>query len=175
MVEQGNDRVDPRLGEGLRKAANRAVEEAKARGSATVEAEHLLLAVAAEPGLAADVLAEAGLDHDAIGVVLDAERRESLAVAGIAGPLAELPATPRDGRPAWGSSAREALRRAAIESRGAAGRGRDRNPRRRGPDEGDLVIGVLGADLGTVPRALAYAGIVPRPIIQRLRAAATTA
>jgi hypothetical protein len=172
--EFGNDRVDPRVGERLKKTAQRAIEEAGARGSATVEAEHILLALAGEASIAGTVLGESGLDHAAIAAMLDDERRKSLEVAGFTVSADELRSTPRDGRLGWGASAKEALRRAAAEGhaeRGLSG-GPDRGrARRRAPDEGDLLIGVLGADLGTVPRALAYAGVETRPIIEKIRTA----
>ena len=54
-------------------------------GSRTIEAEHVLLALAASRTTpAARMLAEAGLTEDAIRAALDREWEQSLAVAGIA-------------------------------------------------------------------------------------------
>lgn len=143
----------------LRPVLERAIEEARRRGSATVEAEHLLLAVAADGALAATaVLAEAGLGYEAIEAALREERGRSLAAAGI-GPVDEerLVATPRRSRPGWGASAKAALKNAEL------GIGRTRGAER------NLLIGVLQAELGTVPRALAIAGVDRDTLITRLR------
>ncbi len=127
--------------------------EAQALGSATVEAEHLLLALAALPGSgAAALLAEHGLDHDGVLEALERETERSLAAVGVAaGDLALQgpPPAPRR-RPRLAASAKRALERAV---RTAAARG----DRRVGGEH--LLIGVLRADLGTVPRALDAAGV----------------
>jgi len=152
------------------KAGLRAIEEAARRGSNTVEAEHLLLALSADSTTAASkVLADVGLDHDAIDVALREERARSLAIAGVVAGAAEstmgtdasrIVATPRPGRPAWGTSLREVLR----TMRG----GPSRDRRRRAP-ETELLVGILRAELGTVPRALAIAGIDRIALIDRLK------
>ncbi len=73
-----------------------------------------------------------------------------------------LEATARDGSLPLGTSAKAAVRRALIGSR------RDR--RRRGRLRGtDLLAGILEAELGTVPRALAIAGIDRVALISRAR------
>lgn len=157
---------DRRAGHGqygsLRPIVAQAVEEAGQRGSTTVEAEDLLLALASAgtPETRA-MLADAGLDHQSILDALRNERRHSLNYIGIA-PLEEnrLTTAPRTGRPGWGTSVREAM-----------GRGRmplNKN-RQRGVAECDVLIGVLLARLGTVPRALALAGIDIDALIGRLQ------
>jgi hypothetical protein len=123
----------------LRAIGQRAIAEAVRRGSKTVEAEHVLLAIAAD-----DVIL--GLDHAVLDAALDRERARSLAFAGIADLHPQ--STGRDGKPGWGASIRELLR--------ASDKPAERNAtalRRQ------LAIGILGAELGTVPRALAIAGI----------------
>lgn len=180
----------------LRTLMVRALAEAQKRGAPAVEAEHLLLAVAADTrGPATAVMTDAGLDYAGIVAALRAERVASLAVAGIA-PVAEerLVSTPGTTRPGWSASVREALVRGTRGPRmtGAHGaqRGMQRgvprggvrgtnqrgttqrgiNPRgHRRADEVDLVIGILGADLGTIPRALAIAGIDRDTLIDRLQ------
>jgi ATP-dependent Clp protease ATP-binding subunit ClpA len=145
----------------------RSLEEAALRGSNTVEAEHLLLALTADPASAASTaLVPFGLDHDRIEAALAEERTRSLAFAGV-GPVdpARLVATPHPRtRPAWGASIREAM-----------GVMRRITPRGRQTVSGvevTLLVAILSADLGTVPRALAIAdvdrqallaGLTPRP------------
>ena len=65
-----------------------AIDEATRRGSANVEAEHLLLVISAGDDASARTLAEFGLDHAAVEAALDAERERALEVAGVA-PVAE--------------------------------------------------------------------------------------
>jgi hypothetical protein len=106
------------------------------------------------------VLDEFGLDRAAVAAMLAVERERSLATAGIAvvdgGRLA---ATPRRTRPGWGTSAREAIVRGSRLGR------RDRQR----TSEADLLTGILQADLGTVPRAFAYAGVDRAALVARLR------
>ena len=62
-----------------------AEEEAQGLGSGTVEAEHLLLALAAdEDGPAGRLLADSGLGHDALLAALERETERSLAAVGVA-------------------------------------------------------------------------------------------
>ncbi|MGI9822415.1 Clp protease N-terminal domain-containing protein [Agromyces sp. Marseille-Q5079] len=153
------------LGVTLKSVVVRSIDEAARRGAAKVEAEHLLLAIAASGDLAADSLAQVGLDHAGVETALRVEREHALAAAGVE-PVAEerLLAT-RDSRPGWGASVRDALRRADFRAR----RGRPRAERER-LAVADALVGVLRADLGTVPRALAYAGVDRAALIARLEA-----
>ncbi|WP_223691219.1 Clp protease N-terminal domain-containing protein [Leifsonia poae] len=150
MVER-RDRDDHGMSRALREIIIRAVAEAQHRGDSVVEAEHLLLSLSRETGSpAAGALDAAGLDHAGIEAALRAERAASLASAGVA-PIDEerLAAMPRIGRPRWGTSARDVLARAHRES------ARTRNR----AAETDLLAAILGLDLGTVPRAIALAGV----------------
>jgi ATP-dependent Clp protease ATP-binding subunit ClpA len=129
-----------------------------------LDAEHLLLAVARRPGTAAyDVLVEAGLDYERVRDALDAEFEESLAAVGVTladfGPLpvAAPPRTPR-----WGASAKLALQRSAKIAEA-------RRDRRITP--GHILLGVLRAPAGTVPRALDRAGFDRQSLSLRLAAA----
>jgi ATP-dependent Clp protease ATP-binding subunit ClpA len=114
-------------------------------GSPTIEAEHLLLALAdCEP-----VLADAGLDHDGVLAALEAERDRSLLAVGISAADFDLPPAPLT-RPRMAASSKVALARAV---RVAAARSDKRIA------GGHILLGVLSAEAGTVPRALEIAGI----------------
>lgn len=146
-----HDRDDHRMSRALRATVIRAVEEARIRRAPLVEAEHLLLALSLEAGSpAAGALDAAGLDHAGIEAALQTERSASLQAAGVA-PIPEdrLAATPRLSRPRWGTSARDALVRAHREALRSHNRTADT----------DLLVSILGLELGTVPRALALAGV----------------
>jgi ATP-dependent Clp protease ATP-binding subunit ClpA len=128
--------------------------EAKRDGAKFIEAEHMLLALAADrDGDAAKLLKESGLDHRRLASALQEEHRRTLAFAGMNAPNQELvEATALESSLTFGTSAKTALRRALMASRGD----HRRRPRLRGTD---LLLGILQAELGTVPRALAIAGI----------------
>lgn len=122
-----------------------AVVEARDAGSATVEAEHLLLALA-RSGHAK--LAAHGVDAAVIEDALAAEQTASLSAVGVRWNLEARP--PATGQPRFAASAKLALQRAlpaAVE----------RGERRLTSDH--VLAGVLTAEVGTVPRALAIAGI----------------
>jgi ATP-dependent Clp protease ATP-binding subunit ClpA len=142
--------------------------EAKRDDAKSVEAEHMLLALATNPDSdAAKLLHEFGLDHDRLASALLEERRRTLAFAGIAGPDEKLvEATELDSSPSFGTSAKAAVRRALIGSRHDRRRARLRST--------DLLAGILEAELGTVPRALAIAGIDRAALIARARELAAT-
>lgn len=137
-----------------RVVAHAAEHEATALGSPTVEAEHLLLALAAEPETPAGrVLADAGLDHDGVRAALEREAERSLAAVGVALGGFELPepaAAPRAVSPRFATSSKRALERAL---RAAVARGDRRITATH------LLLGILRAELGTVPRALDAAGV----------------
>ena len=132
--------------------------------SPTLEAEHLLLAVARQPGTSAqEVLVEAGLDYDQAREALDDEFEGSLAAAGIALSDFDLPATGSGSHVArWGTSAKLALARGAKIADA-------RHDRRLTP--GHILLGVLDAPTGTVPRALDRAGIDSAELSRRVKAA----
>ena len=116
--------------------------EARGQGSPTIEAEHFLLALAA-----ADEVP--GLDHDAVLEALAAERERSLLAVGIAADEFDLPSAPVV-NPRIAQSAKLALERSV---RAAVARS-DRSIK-----AGHVLLGVLAAEAGTVPRALAAAGV----------------
>ena len=146
-----------------RAIVRQAEKEAAVAGSPQIEAEHLLLAMAGENGIEArNVLASVGLDRDAIRAALDREFRQSLAAAGVTLPPGGLPAASRDPnrRVRLAASGKLVLERAL---KAAAGRGQIQ--------PGHLLLGVLAAQAGTVPRALALAGVDQGDLVNRTRQA----
>jgi ATP-dependent Clp protease ATP-binding subunit ClpA len=135
-------------------------EEARQDGSAAVEAQHLLLAVATGPRAAPhQVLATAGLVHRVIRDALDREFEHSLQAAGVSAATFDLPQPSRNPqRPRrLGASARLAIERGAT-----SGRKKDLLP-------AHLLLGILQAEVGTVPRALALADIDRADLANRTR------
>ena len=130
---------------------DQARREARGDGSSAVEAHHLLLAVAGsdEPGTRR-VLGSVGLDSAAVREALNREFERSLAAAGVSLAAAEVPRpSHRRERPApLGSSVKLALERGV---RSVA--------RKRPLLPAHLLLGILLAPVGTVPRALAFAGV----------------
>ena len=95
------------------------------------------------------VLSDVGLDHDGVLAALTAERDRSLRAVGISASDFDLPPAPL-ARPRFAASSKLALERAlraavARSDRRIAG--------------GHILLGVLAAEAGTVPRALDIAGI----------------
>jgi D-alanyl-D-alanine carboxypeptidase len=145
----------------LRTVLDQAGREAQRGSSATIEAQHVLLAIAAQPEtMAGRILVAVGLDHRAIGAALDREFEHSLSAAGVS--LAAFDLGRPSGDPArvshLGASVRLAL------ERGVAGV-------RSGPRPAHLLLGILRAQVGTVPRALALAGIDRADLLVRVRQA----
>lgn len=127
--------------------------EARRDGSRTIEAEHVLLALAGvHDSAAAQLLAEVGLTEDAIRTALNREWEQSLAVAGIAVRTGLLPeATPERGRdPQIGESTKLLLHR-AMEAAPKPGGGRI------GPMR--ILVGLLATERGRVARTLEAAGV----------------
>lgn len=124
--------------------------EAQKEGAASIEAQHLLLAIAVEPeARTRQVLSAAGLDYQSIRTALQREFEQSLGVAGVS--PAAFGAVARPGashaRPTkLGASAKLAL------ERGLGKRQSELRPLH-------LLLGILQAQKGVVPRALATAGI----------------
>lgn len=112
--------------------------EAAALGARTIEAEHLLLALS-------DTI---GVDHDLLVEALEAETAASLEAVGVS----LRPPTPRRRRSEFrmGASGKLALHRSLKVALA-------RRDRHIGAEH--LALGVLQAEVGTVPRALALAGL----------------
>ncbi len=139
-----------RLAPDTRSLVKSAEVEARASRSALVEAEHLLLAMSARPDTdAGHVLASVGLTHDTVQQALGQEFRASLAVAGVAAPVTDLVPSPElPGRLRLSASFKSAMERSVTAAKGS----RQIRP-------AHLLVGLLGAQVGTVPRALHFAGV----------------
>ncbi|MFI0485577.1 Clp protease N-terminal domain-containing protein [Actinomadura sp. 9N215] len=149
------------FGKYVKAVMERATDEAQETGSATVEAEHVLLAIAAEPeSTTRELLNSAGLDHQRIRDALDEEFRRSLGTAGVVVEGRELPRPRRSAkRPSrMGASVK------LILERGVATAGNKRNLR-----PAHLLLGVLQLNVGTVPRALAMTGADLDELAARVR------
>ena len=135
---------------------------ARQDGAKFIEAEHMLLALASDPESdAARLLSESGVDHERLAAALRDERQRTLAFAGFKVAEQRPPEVTEVESPlSLGTSAKAAIRRALVGSR------HDHRARLRSTD---LLAGILEAELGTVPRALAIAGIDRAEIIARAR------
>jgi len=149
----------------LKTVLERAGDEARQDGSTTVEAQHLLLAIAADPGTpVAGALNSAGLDRAAIRTALDHEFADSLGAAGVSASAFDVPpATPDPHRqPQPGASIQLTLERATKAAASAELR----------PEH--LLIGILQAEIGTVPRALVLADVDRTALLARIQQTLTT-
>jgi ATP-dependent Clp protease ATP-binding subunit ClpA len=134
--------------------------EAHEDGSATVEAQHLLLAIAAEPeATTRQVLTSVGLDRRAIRDALDREFEHSLSAAGVSRADFTLP------RP---SAAPERPKHLGASVRLALQRGVASTAHRKDLQPAHLLLGILQAQVGTVPRALALAGVDRAALMARV-------
>ncbi|WP_227997413.1 Clp protease N-terminal domain-containing protein [Nocardia australiensis] len=137
--------------------------EAQSDGSATIEAHHLLLAIAAgREGVTFEALSSVGLDHRAIRNALDREFEHSLSAVGVSLAAFDLPRpSSAHKRPTQlGASAKLGIERSV----GSVARKRDLRP-------AHLLLGVLQAQVGTVSRALTQAGIDQADLKARLQQA----
>jgi ATP-dependent Clp protease ATP-binding subunit ClpA len=142
----------------------RAQHEAREDASTTIEAQHLLLAVAGEPEpTVGPLLASAGLDREAVHAALEREFVDSLGAVGVASDAYDLPRPSRlPHNPKIGTSAKLALERGVFH----AARKKDLRP-------AHVLLGILSAEVGTVPRALALAGVDRDDLTARVRQALT--
>ncbi|MGW0789148.1 Clp protease N-terminal domain-containing protein [Streptomyces sp. NPDC002911] len=142
----------------------RAMDEAQDDGSATIDAYHLLLSLAADKGSTAQqVLASAGLDRAAVRDALDREFEHSLSMVGVSPATCGLPGSSRASQqPKMGASARLALERSFASAR------------KKNLRSAHLLLGILQAHIGTVPRALALAGIDQAELADRVQQALTS-
>jgi ATP-dependent Clp protease ATP-binding subunit ClpA len=147
-----------------RTAVKDAETEARELGSPTIEAEHLLLALTRQDQATpvAQALAEAGLDHERVTDALDAERERSLTAVGISIGDFDLPAPRPAARPRLAASAKGALEQALRVSL-------ERADRRI--DGGHILLALLRAEAGTVPRALSEASVDRRELNDLVAAA----
>jgi ATP-dependent Clp protease ATP-binding subunit ClpA len=137
----------------------RADHEAREDGSPTIEAQHLLLAVAGEQEpTTRELLASVGLDRAAVHAALEQEFAHSLSVVGVSSNAYDLPpASWRPVHPKMGTSGKLALERSMSLSRK-----KDMRP-------AHILLGILLAQAGTVPRALALAGVDLEDLTARTR------
>lgn len=142
-----------------------ATHQAHQEGSATIEAQHLLLAIATERETTTrQALTAAGLDHQTIREALDREFEHSLNAAGVSRAAFNLPrASPSLDRPKIGASAKLALERGFS----SAARKKDLRP-------AHILLGILQAQAGTVPRALALADVNQADLVTRVQQTLTT-
>jgi D-alanyl-D-alanine carboxypeptidase len=137
--------------------------EAQIDRSATIEAQHVLLAIAAQRETTpAQILTSVGLDHRSLREAFNREFEHSLAAAGVSARTLDLPQAGSAPAPAsnLGSSVRRAL------ERGVEGVRKDPRP-------AHLLLGILRAEIGTVPRALALAGVDRADLLLRVEHALT--
>lgn len=154
-----------RFAKDARAVATQAGEEARLSGSPTVEAEHLLLALSRDGiGVAGSALVRAGLSHAEVRAALEREFEHSLAAVGVVLAPDEVPDTPagRAPRARWGASARSALERALEVARSRGDRHIDAE---------HILLALLRAQAGTVPRALVGAGVEPGDLAAEVEAA----
>lgn len=129
----------------VRSSVTGAGKEAQAAGATPIEAEHLLLALSRRPEIK-----KLGLDHDEIVDALAVEEERSLAAVGIDLSQYDLSGSARWDAGKLGTSAKLAIERAL---RITAKRGQRRLTTL------NLLLGVISAEHGRVPRALEIAGI----------------
>jgi ATP-dependent Clp protease ATP-binding subunit ClpA len=143
----------------LPRIIDRGSREAQQDGSSTVEAHHLLLAIVAdlEPTTHA-VLADAGLDYRGLRDALHREYEASLGAAGVSLAAFDLPKSPVTKTPRPGNSMKLALERGL----GTVARKRDLRP-------AHVLLGILQAPVGTMPRALALAGVDQGELTRRVQ------
>ena len=120
-------------------------EEAAADGRGLVEAEHLLLALAGNPQLQ-----HLGLDHEELASALAREEARSLAAVGVVAEELPRASSPRSSSPRLATSAKLAIERGAKIT---AKRGQ------RQMTAQNLLLGVINAEHGRVPRTLQLAEI----------------
>ena len=119
-------------------------------GSSSVEAEHLLISLAAGDSRAGVALREVGLDAPELRDAVQRDFERVLGRVGIDASGVDLPANCRRTKPRWGASAKQGLERALAEAK-------RRGDRKIGTEH--ILLGLLRAEHGTVPRVLAAEGI----------------
>jgi ATP-dependent Clp protease ATP-binding subunit ClpA len=140
-------------------AALEATSVAAGLGSDSVEAEHLLISLAAGNCRAGHALREVGLDAPELRDAIRRDFERVLANVGIDASGVDLPANCRRTKPQFGASARQGLHRALTDAK-------QRGDRKVGCDH--LLRGLLAAEHGTVPRILAAEGVDKDELTGRL-------
>jgi len=133
-----------------RRVALEATSVAAGLGSSSVEAEHLLVSIAASPDPAGHALRNVGLDPAEVRDAIQRDFERVLGRVGIDASAVEISANCRRTTPRWGASAKQGLERALVEAK------------RRGDrqiDSGHILLGLLRAEHGAVPRIIEAEGI----------------
>ena len=148
-----------RFAKPAREAVTDASYIARDMGAMTIEAEHLLLAVTATDTRAARVLRDAGLDDAGLREALTAETTRSLAAVGVTADGLQF--SPFVKTPKFGNSAKLVLERSLkiAVARGEKHIGAEH-----------ITLAALQPAVGTVPRALACAGVDRAGLISALSA-----
>lgn len=116
-------------------------------GAEQVDPEHLLLALAEDPGPAGRALAEAGMDGDTIAAAIEADLAAMLHTVGVPPSVLDAaPARPRADRPRFSVHAKAALEQALREAVRAG-------DRKVGSDY--LLLGLLRPPAPALARVLA--------------------
>jgi D-alanyl-D-alanine carboxypeptidase len=140
-----------RFAKDAREVVVAAQREARELGAESVEAEHLLLALTGSPGSAQRALAAFGLDRQGVLAALELEWTRSLAAAGVSGaPPFRSTGAGADGHLPFSPSAKLALERALQHAV-------VRKDRRI--CTGHVLLGLVQARVGTVPRAFEAANV----------------
>jgi len=133
-----------------RRVAVEANSVAAGLGSASVEAEPLLVSLAAGQDRAGSALREVGLDPEELREAIHRDFERVLGRVGIDAAGFDLSASCRRTTPRWGASAKQGLERALQEAK-------RRGERHIGPEH--ILLGLLRAEHGAVPRILEGEGI----------------
>ena len=133
-----------------RRVALEANSVAAGLGSPSVEAEHLLVSIAASPNPAGHALRDVGLDPAELRDAIQRDFERVLGRVGIDASGLDISANCRRTKPRWGASAKQGLERAVKEAM-------LRGDRRIGCEH--ILLGLLRAEHGAVPRILAAEGI----------------
>jgi D-alanyl-D-alanine carboxypeptidase len=133
-----------------RRVALKAHSVAAGLGSSSVEAEHLLVSLAGTQHPAGAALREAGLEPEELHAAIQRDFERVLARVGIDAGGVDVSANCRRTKLRWGASAKRGLERALEEAK-------RRGDRKIGPEH--ILLGLLRAEHGTVPRLLAAEGI----------------
>ena len=133
-----------------RQVALKAHSVAAGLGSSSVEAEHLLVSLAGTQHPAGAALREVGLEPEELHDAIQRDFERVLAQVGIDAGGLEVSANCRRTKLRWGASAKRGLERALEEAK-------RRGDRSIGPEH--ILLGLLRAEHGTVPRLLAAEGI----------------
>jgi D-alanyl-D-alanine carboxypeptidase len=143
----------------------RAEQEARDDGSATIEAQHLLLAIVGERAAGThEILTAAEIDRQVIRDALDRELEHSLNTVGVSRASYALPRpTGGSAQPKMGASAKLAMERGLASA-----------AHKNDLQSAHLLLGVLRAEVGTVPRALAMAHIDRDDLTARVLRALST-